>query len=69
MKFFANVIIWSGFLVSLLIAQDVDRYQQQTRLQQIRKEIEGGLSNMKGHPYGTGDASEKIIDILSEHFD
>ena len=41
MKFFANVIIWSGFLVSLLIAQDVDRYQQQTRLQQIRKEIEG----------------------------
>ncbi len=41
MKFFANVIIWSGFLVSLLIAQDVDRYQQQNRLQQIRKEIEG----------------------------
>ena len=41
MKFFANVIIWSGFLVSLLITQDVDRYQQQTRLQQIRKEIEG----------------------------
>lgn len=41
MKVLINIIILTGIVVSLLIAQDVDRTQQQTRLQQIRKEIEG----------------------------
>jgi len=41
MKFFTYTIFWSSILISLLIAQDIDREQQQNRLQQIRKEIEG----------------------------
>jgi UDP-N-acetylglucosamine 2-epimerase (non-hydrolysing) len=35
---------------------------------QIKKAVSGS-STMTGHPYGTGDASQKIIDILSEHLD
>jgi len=35
------LIIWIGFLIPVLAAQDIDRTHQQTRLQQIRKEIEG----------------------------
>ncbi|MFW9809073.1 MAG: UDP-N-acetylglucosamine 2-epimerase [Candidatus Thorarchaeota archaeon] len=30
----------------------------------IRQEMEAGFSRMKGHSYGTGNASKKIIDIL-----
>lgn len=41
MKLFAYILIWISILISLLIAQDVDRNQQQNKLQQIRKEIEG----------------------------
>lgn len=35
----------------------------------IRKAIDSGLSNMRGHPYGIGRASKKIVDILQEYFD
>ncbi len=47
MKFFTYTIIWTGLLISLLSAQDVDRNQQQNRLQQIRKEIEGYRRKVK----------------------
>jgi septal ring factor EnvC (AmiA/AmiB activator) len=41
MKIFAYTIFWIGIFISLLIGQEIDRQQQQTRLQQIRKEIAG----------------------------
>ena len=35
----------------------------------IKRELEHGLSTIRGHPYGTGDASKKILDILQEFFE
>ncbi|MFW9842657.1 MAG: non-hydrolyzing UDP-N-acetylglucosamine 2-epimerase [Candidatus Thorarchaeota archaeon] len=35
----------------------------------IRQEIEDGFSSMIGHPYGKGDASRKIINILLKQFE
>lgn len=35
----------------------------------IKQRIESGLSEMSGHPYGIGDASKRIIDILLEHLE
>ncbi len=37
--------------------------------QMIKQGIENGFSEMKGHPYGIGDASKRIIDILLEHIE
>ncbi len=37
--------------------------------QMIKQEIKSGLTEMSGHPYGVGDSSKRIIDILSEHMD
>jgi UDP-N-acetylglucosamine 2-epimerase (non-hydrolysing) len=34
----------------------------------IKRETERGLSRRIGQPYGTGDASKKIVDILEQHF-
>jgi UDP-N-acetylglucosamine 2-epimerase (non-hydrolysing) len=35
----------------------------------IKLEIDNGLSKMTGHPYGTGDASKKIVEILQKNFE
>lgn len=62
MKFFTYIIIWTSILISLLIAQDVDRNQQQNRLQQIRKEIEGYR-----HKVQREEQKEKqLIDALAQ---
>ena len=34
----------------------------------IKREIKDGFSQKREHPYGTGDASKKIVDILEKHF-
>jgi len=47
MKFITYTITWIGILISLLIAQEVDRNQQQNRLQQIRNEIDGYRRKVK----------------------
>ncbi len=47
MKFITYTIIWIGILISLLVAQDFNRNQQQNRLQQIRKEIENYRRKVK----------------------
>jgi UDP-N-acetylglucosamine 2-epimerase (non-hydrolysing) len=36
-------------------------------LKTIRKEVKNGFSQKREHPYGTGNASKKIIDILEKH--
>jgi septal ring factor EnvC (AmiA/AmiB activator) len=41
MKICTYIITLTGLLITLLIAQDVDRIQQQSRLEQIRNEIQG----------------------------
>jgi septal ring factor EnvC (AmiA/AmiB activator) len=47
MKYCAYTLIFISFLISLLIAQDVDRNQQQNKLEQIRKEIDGYRRKVK----------------------
>ena len=37
--------------------------------QMIKQSIKSGLSEMSGHPYGIGDASKKIIDILVDNIE
>ncbi|MHA1663553.1 MAG: non-hydrolyzing UDP-N-acetylglucosamine 2-epimerase [Candidatus Thorarchaeota archaeon] len=33
----------------------------------VKKELGRGFSKFKDHPYGSGNASQKIVDILQEH--
>jgi UDP-N-acetylglucosamine 2-epimerase (non-hydrolysing) len=47
-----------------LVGVDQDRFPLM-----IKRELEHGLSTIRGHPYGTGDASKKILDILQEFFE
>jgi UDP-N-acetylglucosamine 2-epimerase (non-hydrolysing) len=35
----------------------------------IKHEVRSGFSKMSGHPYGVGDSSKRIVDILMEHID
>jgi UDP-N-acetylglucosamine 2-epimerase (non-hydrolysing) len=48
---------------AIVVGVDPDRFPLM-----IKKEIEQDISKIRDHPYGIGDASKKIIDILQEHF-
>jgi UDP-N-acetylglucosamine 2-epimerase (non-hydrolysing) len=37
--------------------------------QKIKGELEGGISELSGHPYGIGDSSKRIMDILLKQMD
>jgi len=65
MKFHIHIrllMIWTVILIPILLAQDIDRKQQQNRLQQIRKDIEAYRRKVRSEQ----QKEVQLLDALSQ---